>query len=107
MHLENLVLALWTGRRPVPDVPLINVNYLPLNHAAGRVVLARTLAAGGICYFTARSDLSTFFEDIALVRPTEMLAVPRVCDMFFQRYHSELERRVSAGEERAAAEQEV
>ncbi len=108
MHLESMALALWNGqRRPAAYAPLITINYLPLNHAAGRVVLARTLAAGGICYFTARSDLSTFFEDIALVRPTDVLVVPRVCDMFFQRYHSELERRVSAGEERAAAEQEV
>ena len=39
-----------------------------------------------------QSDLSTLFEDIALVRPTELLLVPRICDMLFQRYQSELDR---------------
>ncbi len=108
MHLENMVRAVWGAQRPpAPYLPAMSINYLPLSHAAGRAILFRTFAAGGTCYFTARSDLSTFFEDIALARPTDVLLVPRVCDMFFQRYHSELTRRVAAGEDRAAAEQEV
>jgi fatty acid CoA ligase FadD9 len=108
MHVESLVRGMWGAQRPpVPYLPVISINYLPLSHAAGRAALFRTLAAGGTCYFTARSDLSTFFEDIALARPTDVLLVPRVCDMFFQRYHSEVEHRVSAGEDRGAAEQDV
>ncbi len=46
-----------------------------------RVIL--TLANGGTSYFAAKSDLSTLFEDLALVRPTSMSLVPRVCEMFF------------------------
>lgn len=55
-----------------------------------------SLVRGGVGYFTARSDLSTLFEDIALIRPTELTMVPRLCDMLFQQYRSELGRR--AGE---------
>ena len=52
----------------------------------GRGVLYRTLATGGTAYFAASSDLSTLFEDLALVRPTELNFVPRIWDMFFQEY---------------------
>ncbi|GAA1027177.1 carboxylic acid reductase [Virgisporangium ochraceum] len=108
MRLESTVRGTFVGPSPTPAyLPLITLNYLPLSHGAGRMVLLGTLGAGGTCHFTARSDLSTFFEDLALVRPTDLLLVPRVCDMFFQRYHSELERRVAAGADRTAADLEV
>jgi fatty acid CoA ligase FadD9 len=35
-------------------------------------------------YFAASSDLSTFLTDLALVRPTQLILVPRVWDMIFQ-----------------------
>lgn len=108
MRLESTVRGTFIGPWRIPaHLPLITLNYLPLSHGAGRLVLQSTLAGGGTCYFTARSDLSTFFKDLALVRPTDVLLVPRICDMFFQRYHSELERRVAAGEDRTTADLEV
>src|SRR6202012_5094199 len=48
-------------------------------------------------YFAAKSDLSTLFEDLALVRPTSMSLVPRVCEMFFHHYQRELDRRTAPG----------
>jgi fatty acid CoA ligase FadD9 len=70
-----------------PDTrPLIVLNYMPMNHSFGRILSLRTLAAGGTCYFTARTDLSTLFEDIRLVRPTFINFVTRICEMVHQRY---------------------
>ena len=54
----------------------------------------------------AKSDLSTFLEDIALVRPTQLNFVPRVWDMLFQEFQSEVDRRGAAGGD-AAIEAEV
>lgn len=92
MYTERLVANLWSGAAPMPSIGL---NYMPMSHAAARVAIIRTLATGGTSYFTARSDLSTLFEDMSLARPTEVMFVPRVCDMLFQRYRNELERRGS------------
>ncbi|WP_435591420.1 carboxylic acid reductase [Nocardia sp. bgisy118] len=90
MYTGALVTAMWLAQ---PLVASINLNYMPMSHVAGRMSLYGVLARGGTAYFTAASDMSTLFEDIALVRPTELFFVPRVCDMVFQRYQSELDRR--------------
>lgn len=103
MYTERLVAAGWLNR---PDVATINFNYLPLSHIAGRLTLTGALARGGTAYFAAKSDMSTLFDDIALARPTEFLFVPRVCDMVFQRFQSEIERR-GHGNDRDALEAEV
>lgn len=77
------------------DLPSICLNYMPMSHVYGRAWLFTTLARGGIGYFAAKSDMSTLFDDLALVRPTSLNLVPRVCDMIFQRYQSEIDRRGS------------
>lgn len=94
MYPESLIRPVWAGRLMPTDgsLPMIGVNYHPMSHLAGRSALIRGLVAGGTGYFTASSDLSTLFEDIALVRPTEVHFVPRICDMVFQHYRSELDR---------------
>ena len=51
------------------------------------------LGVGGTAYFAARSDLSTFLEDLALMRPTQLDFVPRIWDMIFAEIQSELDRR--------------
>ncbi|MFE6664559.1 carboxylic acid reductase [Streptomyces sp. NPDC057697] len=97
MYTQRLVGTAWYGfSYGAADGPPISVLYMPQSHLAGRYALMGSLVRGGIGYFTARSDLSTLFEDIALVRPTELTMVPRLCDMLFQQYRSELARR--AGE---------
>lgn len=88
MYTERLLGAVWLDK---PDFSVIHLNYMPMSHIAGRMSLYGILARGGTAYFAARSDMSTLFEDFALVRPTEEFFVPRVCDLIFQRYQSELE----------------
>ncbi|MFE4858435.1 carboxylic acid reductase [Streptomyces sp. NPDC056670] len=91
MYTERLAKNFWVDFVPDQQArPSIVLNFMPLSHMVGRGVLFSTLARGGIAYFTASSDLSTFFEDLALVRPTELIMVPRICDMLFQRYRTEL-----------------
>lgn len=85
MYSARLVARLWSNP---PQVPAISLNYLPLSHVAGRITLAGTLSRGGTAYFSSSTDLSTLFEDLKLVRPTELFFVPRVCDMIFQKYES-------------------
>ncbi|WP_019344530.1 SDR family oxidoreductase, partial [Mycolicibacterium conceptionense] len=63
-----------------------------MSHVMGRGILIGTLSSGGTAYFAARSDLSTFLEDLALVRPTQLSFVPRIWDMLFQEYQSRLDR---------------
>ncbi|MEU7640120.1 carboxylic acid reductase [Streptomyces sp. NPDC039016] len=98
MYTQRLAGTAWYGFSygAANDVTAVSILYMPQSHLAGRYALMGSLVRGGIGYFTARSDLSTLFEDIALVRPTELTMVPRVCEMLFQQYQSELDRR--AGE---------
>ncbi|MFI5771184.1 carboxylic acid reductase [Streptomyces sp. NPDC051658] len=94
MYTQRLVGTAWYGfSYGTDDVPAVSVLYMPQSHLAGRYALMGSLVRGGVGYFTAKSDLSTLFEDIALVRPTELTMVPRVCDMLFQQFRSELDRR--------------
>lgn len=65
------------------------------------------LARGGRANITARSDLSTVFEDIRLTRPTEMSAFPRILDLIHQHFLSEVVRRTSAGADAATARAEA
>ena len=73
--------------------PAITLNFMPMSHIMGRGILYLTLGAGGTAYFVAKSDLSTFFDDLALVRPTKLSFVPRIWDMVFQQFQSEVDRR--------------
>ncbi|KAA8889273.1 carboxylic acid reductase [Nocardia colli] len=104
IYTERLARAGWQGLATGVG---INLNYMPMSHIAGRLSLIGVLARGGTAYFAAKSDMSTLFEDIALVRPTEAFFVPRVCDMIFQRYRSEMDRRSGVGVDLEALEQEV
>jgi fatty acid CoA ligase FadD9 len=87
--------------------PSITLNFLPMSHVMGRMTLYGTLGNGGTAYFAAKSDLSTFLEDLALVRPSEMNFVPRIWDLLYQAFQSELNRRISRGADRATADAEV
>ncbi len=98
MYPERLVANSW--RRSVRGTwgdegthPSITLSFLPMSHMMGRGLLYGTLGAGGTTYFAAKSDLSTFLEDLALVRPTQLSFVPRVWDMVFAEVQSELDRR--------------
>jgi fatty acid CoA ligase FadD9 len=100
MYPERNVAHFWGGvwaaafdEDGAPPVPDIGITFLPLSHVASRLALMPTLARGGIMHFVAKSDLSTLFEDFHLVRPTNLFMVPRVVEMLYQHYQSELDRR--------------
>lgn len=85
MYPERLVANAWrrSGRSTwggEQSTPSITLNFMPMSHMMGRGLLYGTLGAGGTAYFAARSDLSTFLEDLALVRPTQLTFVPRIWD---------------------------
>jgi fatty acid CoA ligase FadD9 len=94
----------WSGSSTAPSITL---NFMPMSHLMGRGVLYGTLGAGGTAYFAAKSDLSTLLEDLALVRPTLLEFVPRIWEILFQEFQSEVDRRSSDGADRAALEAEV
>jgi fatty acid CoA ligase FadD9 len=97
---KSAVNTHWDEKQGV--VPGIVLAFLPMSHVMGRGVLYGALASGGTVYFAARSDLSTFLEDLAMARPTQLNYVPRIWDMLYQEYVSEVDRRGvvdAAGEE--------
>ncbi|MEU7038640.1 carboxylic acid reductase [Streptomyces sp. NPDC046237] len=111
MYTDRLTSAMWGGAwsKLFSEGETVTFSYMPMSHVAGHSSLKNTLARGGITYFTAKSDLSTFFEDIALARPTELSLIPRICELIFQKYRSELDRRTAAAgaADRAALEDQV
>ncbi|OBL07096.1 oxidoreductase, partial [Mycobacterium sp. 1245499.0] len=106
MYTERMLCKLWTTELmpDFADTPVINVNFMPLNHLGGRIPLSTAFQAGGTSYFVPESDLSTLFDDWNLVRPTEMGLVPRVAEMLYQRYQSAVDRLELSGVETPAAE---
>ena len=90
MQTERMVSKWWTAelQADLADIPVFNVNFMPLNHLGGRISLSTAFQAGGISYFVPESDLSTLFEDWNLVRPTDLGMVPRVAEMLYQKYQS-------------------
>ena len=113
IYPESRVAAVWgggntSGAEPNGGIPAITVNFLPMSHAMGRLnVLYGTLAAGGTAYSAPRSDLSTLFDDLALVRPTLLSFVPRIWDMLYQEYSRRVGHLLTQGEEHAAVEDDV
>ena len=90
--------SIWAlmGHEPWADlltVSRVTVNYMPLNHLAGRGTVFRSLVDGGVTTFVAASDMSTLFDDIRLARPTSLFLVPRVASMIYQHFQTEVVRR--------------
>ncbi|WP_411158523.1 carboxylic acid reductase [Streptomyces sp. CBMA291] len=106
MYTQRLAGAMWGGAwaKLFDETYAVTFHYMPMSHVAGHSSLKATMVRGGTSYFTASSDLSTFFEDIALARPTELSLVPRVSEMLHQRFLSEADRRTAAGLDRESAE---
>ena len=110
MYPEHLVANFWHQSRGwfgSDTVPSIILSFMPMSHGMGQAILFGTLGSGGTAYFAAKSDLSTLLEDLTLVHPTDLNTVPRVWEMLFQAYQSELNRRSADGADKAALESEV
>lgn len=91
MHSERLVAGAWRQAAAVMvaagfAVPAITLNYLPMSHIGGRNMLFPTLGLGGTANFVTRPDLSTFTEDLALIRPTQLNFVPRLWELVYSEY---------------------
>ncbi|OBK26357.1 carboxylic acid reductase [Mycobacterium asiaticum] len=110
MNNESRVLNFWASNdfesKPKTE-PSITLNFMPMSHIMGRQILFGTLGNGGTAYFVGKSDLSTLFEDLAAVRPTELTFVPRVWDMLFEKCQSQVDRLVAGGDDPAAAQRQV
>ena len=78
-----------------------------MSHMLGRGTLYMSLASGGTAYFAAKSDLSTFFDDLALVRPTQLHFVPRIWDMLFHEYQRRVAQRAASDTDPGTAEAEA
>ncbi|MDT5211687.1 MAG: fatty acid CoA ligase FadD9 [Mycobacterium sp.] len=97
-------MAMWGNQGATPSITL---NFMPMSHMMGRGIMYATLGAGGTAYFVAKSDLSTFLDDLALVRPTQLSFVPRIWDMVFQEFQSDVDRRSAGADDRWAVETDV
>lgn len=94
MFTQSLSIGTWLAQG---DQPVITLSYMPMSHLIGYGYVIMSLTNGGTSYFAAKSDLSMLFEDLEMVRPTSLSLVPRVCEMFFHHYLSELDRLTLAG----------
>lgn len=88
-------------------IPVVRMCFAPLNHQMGRAQLQTSLARGGTCYFTARNDMSTLFEDMQLVRPTELSLFPRILDMVHRHFLTEVAHRCADGSDTDEVKAEV
>jgi fatty acid CoA ligase FadD9 len=105
MYTEATLSLLWAEAVvSESEAPVLNVNFMPLNHLGGRLSLVSAFRSGGTSYFVSKPDLSTLLEDWAIVRPTEIGLVPRVVEMLFQNYRGAVGRLQLEGANRGAAE---
>ncbi|HZC93883.1 MAG TPA: AMP-binding protein, partial [Mycobacterium sp.] len=110
MYPQSNVAKMWNRSSRnwfAPTAASITLNFMPMSHVMGRGTLYGTLGNGGTAYFAAKSDLSTLLEDLRLVRPTELNLVPRIWEMLYSEYQSEVGRRTSEGADRQAVESQV
>ncbi len=89
------------------SLPMVSVVFLPQNHMGGRNAIANSLKLGGLAYLTQESDMSTLFDDLALVRPTYLHLVPRLSELVYQHFQSEVARRIGSGSEPESVRQQV
>jgi fatty acid CoA ligase FadD9 len=53
MYTQRMLCKLWTNELmpDFADTPVLNVNFMPLNHLGGRIPLSTAFQAGGTSYF--------------------------------------------------------
>lgn len=64
------------------------LGYLPLSHMAGRITVYKQLMTGGKLGFVAEQDRSDLLAEVRYWRPTHLLLVPRVSQLFYQRFQT-------------------
>ncbi|BDA50881.1 Carboxylic acid reductase [Coccomyxa sp. Obi] len=104
---EHLSVAFLKDPMPAeaPEFPVICMGFLPLNHLMGRMTLTKSLLTGGQTWFVRSTDMSTFFDDLKIIRPTEAMFPPRILNMLHDRFEEQLERLPPAATEAERAKQ--
>lgn len=92
---EGILLMFWTEIKRY--LPMIVVADAPVNHWMGRVEVIMGLATGGTAYFTLKTDLSAFVEDVQTVRPTFMQILPRFAEIVYQNHLADVQALVKKG----------
>jgi fatty acid CoA ligase FadD9 len=92
---ERITKSVWQGSLKL--VPMVGMCFAPMNHFMGRSSGFATFALGGTAYYTLKHDMSSLLDDVRLARPTFISFFPRVLELIWQHYQSEVVRRVSAG----------
>ena len=105
MITDRAVRSMWLRRHT--GVPIVGFGLAPFNHLMARAALISCLRSGGTTYFTLKSDMSTLFEDIRIVRPTTITFFPRILELVYQHYQSQVAEQVRNGTEQAVAEKSV
>ena len=102
MYPELMVKPTW---RVVSPIPFFYMHYMPMNHSFGRSGVFSTLGCGGTCYFTAQERfVLCCSKTFGWPGPTFMGIVPRICEMVYQQYQVELERRVGRVQQTRSAQ---
>ena len=103
-YTERMLRDLWLGMTPTEDdLPTVGINYMPMSHVAGRLVPVQHPRPGRDLVLHRQERLTTLFEDMSLARPTQLLLVPRICDMLHQEFQSRLAARAVEGTDPAGA----
>lgn len=88
VYTEKLVAGIWTEHL-LPNLSsslATTLHYFPMDHAIAHTLLKNILSRGGICYLTAKHDLSCFLDDLQLSKPTDLFLIPRMCELIYQQY---------------------
>jgi fatty acid CoA ligase FadD9 len=96
---------------PTEVHPLVQVSYIPLSHSSDRLRLWSTALAGGrvgICrYGSDSSGIADLIEDIETLRPTLLLAPPRIWNGLYAQFLQQVDARVLAALSSSSSEQKA
>ena len=75
--------------------PLVSCVYRPLCYATDREVLWRAISNGGRVAVFANDDMTTLFDDLQMIGPSQFSAPPRLWAMLHDRFNKDLARRLA------------
>ena len=91
MHGERMSSIVW---RAPDSMPVVGVNYMPMNHSFGRSLVARTLARRRHVLFRREERLVHAVRGPASsCARRSSISFTRICEMIYQRYQAELDAR--------------
>lgn len=79
---SNLCAAIAGCHTVIPEFEMIHISYLPLAHVFERIVYGLIVLRGGQ-YGMFGGDVRKIKEDLAILKPTIFVSVPRLFNKFF------------------------